>query len=213
MAKKSQKKSELVKFVSPFGTARFPKLNEPDTDGQYADNKFKTDIVFADADVEKVRAQLVAAAEQLLSDVPVEDRQLPLKEFFRKKGDDKKGESEGWGIRTKSTRRPALFDAKKQKLPNGVIVGGGSEIRVAGVLARYESTDKQTVIENGKKRTETVTVYGITLYLNEVQVRKLVVNTAGTGADFDEVEGGFEYTNEGESESAFGGSGDDATDL
>jgi hypothetical protein len=37
------------------------------------------------------------------------------------------------------------------------------------------------------------------------------VNTAGTGADFDEVEGGFEYTNEGADESAFGG--DDATDL
>jgi hypothetical protein len=210
MAKKSQKKSELIKFVSPFGVARFPKLNAPDTDGQYADNKFKTDIIFDDADVAKIRAQMEEAAEQLLSDVPAEDRQLPLKEFFRKKGDDGKT-SEGWGFRTKSTRRPALFDAKKQKLPAGVIIGGGSEIRVAGVLARYESTDKQTVIENGKKRTETVTVYGITLYLNEVQVRKLVVNTAGTGADFDEVEGGFEYTNEGADESAFGG--DDATDL
>ena len=204
---KSAKKSETIPFVSPWLAARYPKISDPDTKGAYADGKFKTDSLFInDGDEEKTRKTLREAAKKLWPDVELDDVALPLKEFFD--GKDEEKTSAGMGLVFKSQYRPAVFDAKKKKLPEGAKIGGGSEIRVASAIFPWSKAEKQTVVENGKKRQENVTAYGVGLRLGDVQVRKLVEFAGGgDGSAFDEVEG-FEYDgDEGSS------GGDDATEL
>jgi hypothetical protein len=62
----TKKKSVYINFVSPIGIARFPKIDAPDTTGQYADNKYKTELVLSDADTKAFKATLQAAVKQLL---------------------------------------------------------------------------------------------------------------------------------------------------
>jgi hypothetical protein len=206
LSEKSAKKSESIPFLTPWFTARYPKISSPDIKGKYADNKFKTDGILDEGDIEKVRATLQAAAEKLHPGI--DDVQLPLKEFF---SDKEKTKSEGWGLVLKSQYKPAVFDAKRKHLPDGVKIGGGSVVRVASAIFPWEKTEKMQIVENGKKRTETVTAYGIGLRLGDVQVRELVERQGqGDGSAFDEVEGGFEYESDGSEQ--FDG-GDDATSL
>src|SRR4051812_20710532 len=115
----SKKKQELVKFVSPWAIARFPKLDKPDTEGTYADGKYKTDVVLEESDIEGVRAKMLEAAKKLLPNVPASELNLPLKEFFRKNKETGEKTSDGWGFRCKSKRVPFIWDAKKNKLPKG----------------------------------------------------------------------------------------------
>jgi hypothetical protein len=194
MATKSKQKQETVKFVSPFGIARFPKLNKPDTDGDYADGKFKTALVLEDADVDGVRKEMEAAAAKLLPDVPLDEVALPLKEIFDKdKVDRSKKTSVGFGFQAKTKKRPLIIDSKKTRLPEGTIVGGGSVIRIGGALAAYEKSAEQIVVTDGKRTKEKVTEYGLTLYLNSVQVKTLSQGGGQSdGSEFDEVEG-YEY--------------------
>lgn len=209
MTAKSARKSQTVAFVSPFGVARFPKITSPDTDGKYADNKFKTSIVFDGADVDAVKAALEAAAAKLLPGIDLNDILLPGRLMKDKNKDTGEKTVVGYGINCKSKDRPAVFDAKKNKLPEGVQIGAGSVIRMAGALKAYE---KDQVVEgdDGKKR---VVTHGLTLWLNDVQVKELVQGAArGTGAAFDEVEGGFEYSAEGGAQEA-GDSFGDVTDF
>ena len=191
MAKKSAKKLETVKFAPPFwGVARFPKLNKPDTEGEYADGKFKTDIVYEDeGELESIRDEMKAAWKKLLPDMPYDEDRTPFKNFTRKKKDGDKVEiiDDGYGIRAKSKNRPTVLDAKLQPVPASKIIGGGSVIRISGALAAYASTEK--VKENGK--TKSVEVQGLTLYLNGLQVKKLV-SGRDVSEDFEEEEG-FEY--------------------
>jgi hypothetical protein len=208
LSKTNPKKMETVKFLSPFGTARFPKVNNPDTDGKFADGKFKTGLLLNDSDVEKVRAEFKAAAKQLHPNVPLEQVVLPLKQLKDKDKETGTKKVIGWGFNAKSQRRPLILDAKKNKLPEGVKIGGGSEIRIGGAIAAYEKTSEQVVIENGERRKEEVTEYGLNIYLNSVQVRKLVVGGGmSDGSEFEEVEG-YEYEG-AENESA----ADDPTAL
>jgi hypothetical protein len=194
LATKSKQKQETVKFVSPFGIARFPKLNKPDTDGQYADGKFKTVLVLEDADVDGVHKVMVAAAKQLLPNVPVDEVALPLKELFDKDQNDKtKKTSIGYGFQAKSKRRPLVIDAKKNRMAESTIIGGGSVIRIGGALAAYAKSAEQIVVVDGKRTKEKVTEYGLTVYLNSVQVKSLSQGGGHSdGSEFDEVER-YEY--------------------
>lgn len=210
MATKSAKKSEVVNYVTPFFAARYPKISKPDTEGKYADGKFKTDGLFlSDADYEAALAAAQAAAKKLWPNVPVGDVVLPIKEFFNKGEGDAKV-SAGMGLTLKSKYRPAVFDARKKKLPENASIGGGSEIRVASAFFSWEKTAEETIVENGVKRKEKVTQYGISLRLGDTQVRVLSEGSGqGDGAAFEEVEG-FEYDGESADTSSFD---NDATKL
>jgi len=192
--------------VTPFGVARYPKISNPDTKGQYADNKFKTDLLIDEDEVAEVRIVLEEAALTFWPDQ--DDVAFPLKEFF---ADKEKTKSEGMGLVLKSQYRPAVFDAKKKALPEGVKIGGGSVIRVASSIYPWESTETQTIVDaKGKKTKETVTVYGIGLRLGDVQIRKLVAFTgSGDGSAFDVDEEGFEYEGSND-DGGFGDEGDAA---
>lgn len=209
MAQKSKKKLETVPYASPFGTARIFRntLNKPDTEGEFPDGKFKTGVILEEEDVEGERAKFIAAAKKLLPNVPIEDVKLPLKEFFRKNDDGEKVPA-GEGFEAKSKRRPLILDARKNKLPENVMVGGGSTLRVGGAIAAYRQEKEETIIENGKKRKEKVVQHGLTIYLNSVQVKSLSQGGQSDGSEFDEVEG---YEFEGGEDATVGG--DDATDF
>lgn len=157
----SKSKGKTVVFNTPFGTLRYPKITKPDTKGEYADNKYKTDIVFSDDDYEGVKKIITAAAKELLPDA--KSPKLPLYEDWE----------EGKGIRLKSQYRPAVFDAKNKKLAETVIIGGGSEARVQATIFAY------------KKGGNT----GISIRLGKVQVRSLQAGTDGDTSPFDETEG------------------------
>jgi hypothetical protein len=202
------KKSEAIPFVTPWMTARFPKISKPDTQGKFADGKFKTDGIVDEDDLPGVEKALNAAAKSFWPDA--DDVSMPLKDFFK---DKEKKELAGRGLTLKSQYKPACFDTKKKKLPDGVQIGGGSEIRVASAIFPWSKTTKmKTKDAKGKVTTEDVTEFGIGLRLGDIQLRKLVVFAgAGDGAAFDEVEeGGFEYDGEGDTATK---SFDDASDL
>lgn len=201
-------KKDAIQWVTPWFTARYPKISKPDTQGKYADNKFKTDGFLEDAEYEAVEEKLKEAAAKLWPDVPLEDVNLPLKEFFKNKEDKAKGEAEGRGLVLKSKYRPAVFDAKKKKLPDNVEVGGGSVIRVDALIFPYSKTEKvKTKDAKGKVTVEEVTAYGLGLRLRDIQVKELHANSgAGTGEGFDEEEG---FTYDGEGDDNEGGKGFD----
>jgi hypothetical protein len=195
---KSFKKAERVPFISPFGIANWPYLSKADERFPTKDGKplFKSGIVFDDADLKEFSKFLQKTGEELHGDTPFV---LPIVEFYT---DKTKKELQGKGVRVKSVRKPLIFDAKKQPIPADKVIGGGSIIRVAGIIQPYESTEKVRV--DGK--LETTKVFGLTLYVDQVQVRKLVAGRSQE-AVFGEDEGGFEYV--AEEGSAF--DNDDAT--
>lgn len=167
-----------VTFTTPIGVARFPKISQPDTTGEYADNKFKTDVVYSDEDLKALKAKIVEFAAKELPDVKNPD--LPIKEYK----DKETGEVTTF-VRFKSNRKPLIIDAKRNKVPDDVTIGGGSRIRVGGTLNAYK--------KGGNK--------GVNIYLNAVQVIELVQGMSAK--DFEEYEGDDAYEVEADS-------GDDA---
>jgi len=157
-----------VTFTTPIGVARYPKISEPDTTGDYADNKFKTDVVFSDADLKALKAKVVEFAKKELPNVS--NPQMP----YHEKKDKETGEVVEF-MRFKSKRKPLIIDAKKNKVPDNVSIGGGSKIRIGATLGTYSK---------GKN-------VGVTAYLNAVQVIEL--QQGFSVDDFEDYEGeGYE---------------------
>jgi hypothetical protein len=205
-------KSESIPFVTPWFKARYPKISEPDTKGKYADGKFKTDGILDDVAYATVEKALNAAAKTLWPDADVVSN--PLHTFYKNAADKKaKQNDEGRGFTLKSKYRPAVFDSRKKKLPDGVKIGGGSIIRVASAIFPWKKDERVKVKgADGVVTVEETTVYGVSLYLNDVQVRKLVEFQAqGDGSAFDDDNGGFEY--EGNTDAGDQFDGGSATDL
>jgi hypothetical protein len=203
-------KLPTISFVSKKGSARYPKISKPDTEGKYADGRFKTDMILEGAALEHADAAAKAAAAKFWP--KAETVTLPVKDFKRKNKDTGEVTIDGRGLVATTKRRPAVFDAKKTKLPEGVEIGGGSEIRISGYFFPWDKTTKMQVKEGGKVTTQDVTEYGVSFRMCDVQVISLAAGFGGDGSAFDEEEG-FEY--EGTSASADGSSAfdDDADAL
>jgi hypothetical protein len=206
-------KQESIRFVTPWFKARYPKISTPDTKGKYADGKFKTDGVLDDTSYAVVEKALDAAAKTFWPDADVVS--TPLRTFYNNAEDKKaKKNADGRGFTLKSKYRPAVFDSKKKALPEGVQIGGGSIIRVAAAIFPWKKDERVKVKgADGKVTVEESVSYGVSLYLNDVQVRKLVEFQAqGDGSAFDEDEGGFEYEGNADAGNKFDDAGS-ATDL
>jgi hypothetical protein len=210
MAAKSARKLDVVEFVTPWVIARYPHISKPDVGGQKSDGKFKVDGLFQS---EEDKARTIAAAEAAAAKLwPGEkDVYLPVKEFFDGKLGAADRKSAGWGITLKSQYRPAVFDAKKKRLPEDAVVGGGSELRVASAFFPWERPVEETLVRPDGTRQKVKTIQrGISLRLADVQVRELRAGSShGDGAAFDAVEG-YEYVPEQGAGEAFN---DGATDL
>ena len=137
-----------IPFVTERMVARHPQLNEPDTEGEYADGKYKTEaLALEDGYTARFQAEIRAFAEA---------------SFPGKKGVPTG--SEGfcsdnvvllpWGeakagvisFRFKAPKKkPELVDAKGKALKEGTTIRGGSIIRIAGVIAAWEKGSKRGV--------------------------------------------------------------------
>jgi hypothetical protein len=166
--------AKKITILLPAGTAIWPKLNEVDV-YQPVDKKgrpngaekrrFLTRIKFNDEDHRKVDAYLKKVAKDVLGD---EDAKLPWKK------DKKTGE-----LHLEATSgekyRPPVWDAKNRAVPDSVIIGGGSTIRLDVTVNAYEGFGG-----------------GINLYINAVQLLDLKQSARGKSS-FEEAEG-FSYT-------------------
>lgn len=142
-----------ITFVSPIGTARYPHITTPDSTGQYADGKFKTKLVVPKKDAAALVDRLkTIAKEHKVSKLP----------FVEEDGDIV--------FNIKSKYKPLVFDAKNNEVKKvDLRVGGGSKLRVAGVVYPYDK--------------------GLSLQMKQVQVIDL---QDGSDAMFDAAEGSFD---------------------
>ncbi|SFM85590.1 hypothetical protein SAMN05216573_10520 [Bradyrhizobium sp. Rc3b] len=160
----ADKRFEYVPFVTQVMTARHPKLTEPDTEGDYADGKYKTEATADDDYTEHFRGEIQAVIDQHFASkkkvyVPwKETKEGAIAFFFRS-----------------PKKQPELVDAKGNSLKQGIIICGGSLIRVAGVIVTWCT---------GGFR-------GVSLWLDAVRVIKLA---PGFAAAFGPPEDGFDGT-------------------
>lgn len=174
-----------VRLTTPKGIAKFPYLNKPDTkfnkDGEYRvqlildpnDEQVQEFLnrldELADEAVEKVKNDLIESGKK--GKAKSVKRRAPYRDE-----EDQEGESTGKvEIRFKSKARittndgrvielrPALFDAKGNRIEN-IVVYGGSVIRVNFTPSPYY------VPSSGEA--------GVTLQLNAVQIIELVTGSA-----------------------------------
>lgn len=148
-----------VPFISPKGFAKYPHLTAPDTKGQYADNKYKTKLRVPVKDAapfvaqidEFMKGEFGSKASRMY--VPYTETDDGFVEF-----------------NFKSTYKPAVFDARNNEVTQVPMIGGGSTIRVAGVISSYDK--------------------GCNLRLNQVQVLELRSGGGESRFDADD-EGSF----------------------
>jgi hypothetical protein len=159
--------AKKVRIILPPGIAVWPKLDKTDV-YQPIDKKgrpsgaekrrFITGVKYNDEDHRKVDDFL----KQCLQDFDLEDGKLPWKKL-------KTGELT---LEATSDDRPPVFDAKNRGVPEKVIIGGGSTIKLDVTVNPYTSFGG-----------------GINLYINYVQLLDLKQREANR---FEETEG-FTY--------------------
>lgn len=178
-------------YITPAGTAQYPRLNKPDTKFK-ADGEYKVTLVLDAATAEPLIEQIDAAmAESLVK----ARRENPAKAKTIKGASDKpyKIETDNDGNETgnykfnfkmsaKVTKRdgtsyeqkPAVFDAKLRPIPATVNVGGGSTVRVKFEMYRFYTA---------------LVGAGVSLRLLAVQILDLVEYSRNGAEGFGEEEG------------------------
>jgi hypothetical protein len=197
------KKPAPAQNVSPVCIVSWSQLTTPDTkfkeDGEYYitalfenEEAIKPLQAIADAVLAEKRPAYIAANPKTKNfsnietiGTPEEDENGELTGRIRVKfktfAKDKNGEKKS---------PPMVVDAKKNILTRPPLIGKGSKVRVAFFPAFYANPkDKR---------------FGVTFYLNAVQIVELVTHTGGGGADAFAEEEGFV----GKDETAFDGSED-----
>lgn len=176
-------KKPRVLMALPLAVARYTHLSEPDTKGQYADNKYKLTLVWDDGvDL----AALDDAVDKVATEMWGEDVDLDaIKRPYKLAEDQTKDDFEGKVTMTpKSQHKPDLVDTKRKPLPADVHIMGGDLVKAVVSVSPYETTEK---VRNGRK-TETAIVRGVTGYLNVVQL--VDKRGGGKGLDLlDDIEG------------------------
>lgn len=192
-------------LTTPVGTAVYPHLHAPDTKFDDA-GKYKTDVLYTGQAAKQMksllRKKLEESREKFVegegkADEPASPWKIPT--------DDEGNETEGIlvsfkmtasGVSKKTgkpwTMSPAIYDASGQRVPSGLKIGGGSQIKVAFTPYLYHGFGK----------------YGVSCRLEAVQVIKLETWAEKSAEDFgfDAAEGGFSVSEA--NENAFAGSDD-----
>jgi len=171
----ADKKFKYVPFVTEVVTARYPKLSEPDTKGEYADGKYKTEATADEDYTERFQEEIQAVADTYFAG----KKNVHLRWKETKEG--------AIAFNFKSPKKkPQLTDAKGKALKLGTVIRGGSLIRIAGVIAAWEK---------GAKR-------GVSLWPDAVRVIKLSEGFDANAA-FGAAEDGFD-ADEYEPNTSFG---------
>jgi hypothetical protein len=183
-------------FITPPVIAVWPKLDTPDS-YQAKDRKgnpkgepkvrYTTDVKAAPGHEEafdKMRKSIEAYAKKVLPDI--DKPKTPFKPEMEKDGDKRVETGKLLMTATSGVKyKPPVFDAKNNKLPEGLAIGGGSLIRLEVSLNDYEISDDNA---------------GVNLYINAVQVLDLVEKGVGK-SNFEEADG---FVMEEEARSSFG---------
>lgn len=130
----TEKKFKHVPFVTEVMTARYPKLSEPDTKGEYADGKYKTEATADEDYTERFKAEIRAVIDQHFAGK--KNVHAPWKET-------KEG-AIAFNFQSPS-KKPELMDAKGNPLKAGIVIYGGSRIRISGVIAVWQKGAKHGV--------------------------------------------------------------------
>lgn len=196
------KNQNREKFIFPRLRTAFVWLNQPNTKWK-KEGKYEC-IVIADPSDEAIKK--IIATMTKVRDEAFEAKKAELKEANNAKAkaalkklhkadigspelDDEAEETGNLKFKASTTatgvykdgkrwsRKPSLFDAKGKKLDKPPLIFGGSEVKMAVTAAPYYKPDDGSV--------------GCTLYLDAVQIIKLVSGQGHSAADFgfDEEEG------------------------
>lgn len=130
----ANEKFNYVPFVTDVMIARNPKLSAPDTKGEFADGKYKTEAIAGADYTERFKAEIQAVIDQHFAGK--KNVHVPWKET---------NEGAIAFIFKSPSKKPALFDAKDNLLKAGVVIRGGFLIRIAGVIAAWEKGAKRGV--------------------------------------------------------------------
>lgn len=169
-------KKALPTEVTPVGIASFAHLLEPDSKGQYADDKYKITLKLpkqgADnqSEIDAFVAKINKAADEAFpksrkrNDSPVKD------------GDAKEHESNHgfWLLTFKTNYQPPMVDTKKTPLPKEVKIFAGDVVRVAYAIKEYETKAVGT---------------GVSLQLRAVQLIEKRAASSKAASAFDEIDG------------------------
>ena len=153
-------KTPQAKLATTVGMAHYTYLDQPDTEGQYADGKFKITVSFAADDpfVAKLEEQIAKLAAEHWGDAIPRKANMLLK-------DDQDTPNEAFAgrvfFRAKSAKQPPMVDAKNAPIPSNVKIFSGDLVRVGITLAVYDGAQK-----------------GVTAYLDAV---KLIEKRGSTG--------------------------------
>lgn len=152
----------MSKYVSPKGTAGYPKLTRPDTKFK-AEGEYSTSLTMG----KKIAAPLVAQIEEAY--VEEFGAKAVAKANYPFKEDDEGNIT----FKFKSKNKPKLFDAGGKPIKDEELnVGSGSVLKVAGAISCRAVSGKNYA----------------TLYMNQVQVIDLV---EFSGSPFGAEEGSF----------------------
>lgn len=178
-----------AKNVTPAGKALWPRLNSPSTKFD-DDGVYETQLILSPEDAAELIERCDTEAEEAWQKA-IENESKPAKKNALKKYNynppykddvDSEGAETGdivFKFKTKainkdgSAKKLPLVDARKN--PVSDIVGGGSTLKVAFASRGYQMPSSKT--------------YGLTLYLNAVQVLDLVGPGGGGVGAFDEEDG------------------------
>jgi hypothetical protein len=147
-------------FTTPKGPSGYSNLFTPDVKFD-PEGKYKTSITLSEE-----------AAKPLLE--AVEEQRLELgKKAKTAKGNPFKVNEDGtYTFTFKSKKQPKVVDSKGNLIRDEIRIGGGSTIQVRGAFKEYEGFGG-----------------GVSAYLNEVRLVKLVESSADWGTDDEEDEG------------------------
>ena len=161
---------KYVTYITPPGTAVWPKLDKPDVyQPKKGDPKIRytCNMSFDEAVMERVKADIWNLIQEHQMDIG-ENKNSPFKT-------DKKGNETLFAF-TGKDHKPLIVDSRNKKLPDSVVVGGGSTIRLDITINPFDGFGG-----------------GVNFYINAVQVLNLVEKGAFGEARFEQAEGGFQY--------------------
>ncbi|SAK95794.1 hypothetical protein AWB76_07197 [Caballeronia temeraria] len=166
----------MKNFTTPKGPAGYTNLSKPDTKFD-PEGKYKTSITLPREQAEK----LMELAQEEANELAVLDKKtkkIVMPEGIKYPYVENDDDTVTFTFKTK--KKPKLFDAKGNPIRNAddLRIGGGSTIRVKGAFSSYEGFGG-----------------GVTAYLNEVQLIKLV-EFGGEGFQPEDDEDGYVASNE-----------------
>lgn len=166
-------KKKYTKTVVGAGTAAYVHLAEPDTEGEYADSKYKITLLIDKDSSEAERFEKLCKQAGDEEFPKAKSVKLPLRDGDEKEQEHFHGK---YMLTAKTKKQPTTVDGKRQKIPADVIKPGDI-VKVSVTLNPCKVSGKPTVA----------------LWLNGVQLIEKINNGFDAADDFDEEEGGFEY--------------------